>query len=479
MDKPTRRIVVIGGGITGLSAAYYTMKRCEELQIPVDITLIEKERELGGRINTLHRSGYMIEKGPDSFLARKLPMIDLSRELGLEDELAATNPQARTNYILHKGKLQPMPLGLVLGIPTKVTPFLKTGLLSPLGKLRAAMDLLLPAGKGMGDEALGSFIKRRLGKEVLANITEPLLAGIYAGETQNLSLQATFPQFKQMEEKHRSLILGMLAGSKLPPPQSGGLPEIARHSMFLSYKGGLMTLVNRLREALASVRIIEGHGVERMEGWDGRYELIMNQGQRLQGDGIIMALPSFAAAKLLPELPASSWLEQIPYISVANIALAYRREEVPFPLNGSGFVVPRREARMMTACTWSSSKWPHAAPADGILLRTYIGRSGSQDWLQLSDTELIAAVRRDLRDLMGITSEPCFYEITRCVRSMPQYGVGHLERLQEARTQLKSKRPGVLICGAGYDGVGLPDCVQQGKRAAVEMAAYMSLMPTI
>lgn len=203
MDKPIKKIVVIGGGITGLSAAYYIMKRFEARQMRANITLVEKSSELGGKINTLHRSGYVIERGPDSFLARKLPIIALTRELGLEEELTATNPLARSNFILRKGKLHPMPLGLVLGIPTKMTPFMKTGLISPLGKLRAAVDLLLPARRGMGDEALGSFIKQRLGREVLDNITEPLLAGIYAGETRNLSLQATFPQFKQMEEKHR------------------------------------------------------------------------------------------------------------------------------------------------------------------------------------------------------------------------------------------------------------------------------------
>lgn len=474
MDKPIKKIVVIGGGITGLSAAYYTMKQFEERRIPVEITLIEKEAQLGGRINTLHHDGYTIEKGPDSFLARKLPIINLTRELGLEQELTATNPQARSNFILHKGKLHPMPLGFILGIPTKLTPFMKTGLISPLGKLRAAMDLLLPVRKEMEDEALGGFIKRRLGREVLENITEPLLAGIYAGETQSLSLQATFPQFKQMEVKHRSLILGMLTGRKQPQKLSA-LPEIARQSMFLTYKGGLITLVNRLRDAVKSIRVLAGQGVVEMGKSDkGGYELTLDEGQRLQADVVIMALPSFEAAKLLPELPASSWLEQVPYISVANIALAYRREEVRFPLHGSGFVVPRQEGRMITACTWSSSKWLHAAPSDGILLRTYVGRSGSQDWLKLSDSELIAGVCKDLRDMMGITSDPHFYEVTRCIKSMPQYGVGHLERLREAREQLQCNSPGVFICGAGYEGVGLPDCIQQGKGAAEEAGAFLA-----
>ena len=408
MSSPSKKIVIIGGGITGLSAAYYTKKFFQEQQIPVDISIIEKSEEMGGSISTLHRDGFVIERGPDSFLARKLPAITLTKELGLEGELVGTNPKARTNYILHKGKLHQMPLGLVFGIPTKVTPFIKTGLISPAGKIRAAMDFLLPIRKGAADESLGHFIERRLGREVLENITEPLLAGIYAGDSKSLSLKATFPHFRILEQKYRSLILGMLA-SRRKPHEISGLPAIAQKSMFLSFEKGLVTLVDGLVKELDSTQIITGQGVVQLRDDESGYQLTLENGKELQADGVILALPAPAAAKLLPELPLSKYLEQIRYVSVANIALAYNQEDISFPLNGSGFVVPHKEGRMITACTWTSSKWSHAAPKGSVLLRTYIGRSHSEEWMQRSDQELLSSVRQDLQDIMGITAEPTFF----------------------------------------------------------------------
>ncbi|HTG71923.1 MAG TPA: protoporphyrinogen oxidase [Candidatus Udaeobacter sp.] len=467
-----KKIAIVGGGITGLSAAYYAKKLFAEHHIPVDLTLIEKSEQLGGKIRTRHRDGFVIEQGPDSFMSRKLPIIALTRELGLEDELTATNPKAKTNYILHKGRLHRMPLGLVLGIPTEVAPFIKTGLISPIGKARAAFDLLLPKKKGVKDESLGSFIERRLGKEVLEHITEPLLAGIYAGDTGALSLKATFPQFHELEQKHRSLILGMLSGKKRTR-ETKGLPEIARNSMFLTYKGGLETLVNRLTEVLQPTKVITSQGVVEIARDEQEYHLRLEQGLEMKADGLIMALPAYQTAELMPDLPALKWLKKIPYVSVANIVLAFNQEDIAFPLDGSGFVVPRGEGRTITACTWTSSKWLHTVPKGKILLRTYVGRAGAQEWVPLTDGQLLAKVRSDLKEIMGITAEPIFHEITRLKQSMPQYPVGHLEQLKKLREELICERPGIFLCGAGYQGVGIPDCIQQGKQAAEQMFKYM------
>lgn len=379
-----KSVAVIGGGISGLSAAYYARKLFRERRMEVQITLIERSHRLGGKIQTLHRDGFTIEQGPDSFLARKTAVLDLTRELGLEDQLTGTNPRAKTNYILHNGKLHKMPPGLMLGIPTQMWPMVKTGLLSPLGKARAAMDLLLPAKRGAADESLGGFIRRRLGKEVLEHMTEPLLAGIYAGDTEQLSLQATFPQFMEMEREHRSLILGLLASKKRKPdakPSSVPLPGPARTSMFLTFKGGLGVLTDALSGSLQTERMITGSGVSALEksvSESGGYELMLDHGERLQADGVILATPAFAAAGLLGHIPGSAHLEHIHYVSVANAALAFRREDVPGSLDGSGFLIPRSEGRQMTACTWTSSKWLHSAPDDKVLLRTYIGRLGNQ-----------------------------------------------------------------------------------------------------
>jgi oxygen-dependent protoporphyrinogen oxidase len=472
MGNPHEKVVIVGGGITGLSAAFYIKKVFEEQQISVDITLIEKSQVLGGKIRTLHRDGFVIERGPDSFLARKLPVLTLTRELGLEGELTATNPEAKTNYILYQGRLHKMPLGFVLGIPTEITPFIKTGLISPIGKVRAAMDLWLPKKKGMEDESLGGFIQRRLGREVLERITEPLLAGIYAGDTRVLSLKATFPQFFELEQKHRSLILGMVAGKK-KMRKIEGLPEIAKRSMFLTYKKGLVTLVEHLTKSLQSIRIISGHGVEEVTRSEQGYALRLDEGSQLQADGIIMTLPTFQTAKLLPDVSTIKWLEQISYVSVANVVMAFDKKDVSFPLDGSGFVVPQEEGRTITACTWTSSKWLHTAPKGKILLRCYVGRAGSQEWVYLTDQQLLFKVCRDLEDIMGITAEPIFYEITRNYQSMPQYPVNHIEQLRKLREELTIEKPGIFLCGAGYQGIGIPDCIQQGKNAAEQMMDYL------
>lgn len=473
MENTKRKIIIVGGGITGLSAAFYTKKWFDERKIPVELTLIEKSQTFGGKIRTLHREEFIIEQGPESFLARKMPIMTLIKELGIEDELTATNPQAKTNYIVHKGKLHKMPPGLMLGIPTELTPFMKTKLISPAGKIRAAMDLCLPKKKGMEDEALGHFIQRRLGKEVLEHITEPLLGGIYAGDTHSLSLQATFPHFAAMEQTHRSLIIGMLANKQKPAPSMKGLPEIAQKSMFLTFRNGMISLVDRLLAELESIQLIAGKGVQTIIQDRQGYKVCLDDEQQLQADGLIMALPTHQTAKLLPISSSLQWLEKINYVSVANIVLAFDAEDFTFPLNGSGFLIPRKEGRMLTACTWSSSKWLHTAPEGKVLLRCYIGRGGAEEWVHLSDEQLVVAALKDLEEIMGIQAQPLFHEITRLEHSMPQYPVKHVEELKKVRADLTVHSPGVYLCGAGYEGVGVPDCIRQGREAAEQLAAYL------
>ncbi|AOV08680.1 protoporphyrinogen oxidase [Sporosarcina ureilytica] len=474
MEKPCKKVIIIGGGITGLSAAFYTKKLFDEQQIPVDITLIEKSEELGGKIQTLRKDGFIIERGPDAFLARKLPIITLTKELGLEDELIGTNPNARTNYIYHKKKLHQMPLGLVLGIPTKLTPFMKTGLISPIGKLRASLDLLLPKKKILEDESLGHFIQRRLGKEVLENITEPLLGGIYAGDTDTLSLQATFPNLVEMEQKHRSLILGMAAGMK-NRPASVNLPDAAKKSMFLTYKNGMSTLIEALKETLKSIRIIKGQGVTKVDQRDNGYQVHLDDQTKLHADGIVFALPNHHAASLLSDVESIHLLEKVNYVSVANVSLTFDKADITYPMNGTGFLIPANEGTVLTACTWSSSKWLHAAPENKYLLRCYVGREKDQQWVKWSDEEILANVQKDLKDIMGITATPTSHTITRAIHSMPQYPIHHLEQLKKVRKCLKAQKPGLFLCGAGYEGVGIPDCIEQGKRAAEKMVAYLAV----
>lgn len=485
MKKCGNRIAVIGGGISGLSAAYYLKEQFRQAGRPLELTLVEKNGELGGKIRTLRQDGYVIETGPDSFLGRKVAALHLIKSLGLEGELTGTNPAARTNYMLHQGKLHPMPAGLSLGIPTRIVPFIKTDMISLSGKARAAMDLVLPRRKAEGDEALGAFIERRVGREVLERLVEPLLAGIYAGDTGMLSLQSTFPQFHDIERKYRSLILGMIAGKTAPSPQGsssrpakdghgqGEQPEIAARSMFLTFKQGLSTLVEKLEEELSGDRIIKGCGVKSIQRTGKSYQLLLETGEACEVDGVVMAMPAYACSELLEGFPAADIFDSVPYVSVANVALGYRADEIKNELRGSGFVIPRTEGRLMTACTWTSSKWLHTAPKDKILLRAYIGRAGAEVSAAMDDPEMITRIRREIQDIMDITAEPELAVVSRMPRSMPQYRVGHQERMGQLRGEMEQYYPGVMICGSGYDGVGIPDCIQHGKTAAERLADWL------
>ncbi|MBU5442064.1 protoporphyrinogen oxidase [Paenibacillus sp. MSJ-34] len=476
MAEQAHRFVVIGGGISGLTSAFYINQYCKRHRIAAEITLLEKGSALGGKINTLHRDGFVIEKGPDSFLARKQAMIDLARDLELEHDLVATNPEAKKTYIWHEGKLRGMPPGLVLGIPTEIGPFMQSDLVSMPGKLRALMDLFIPArtsdsGNGPEDESLGAFITRRLGGEVLKNIVEPLLAGIYAGNTHKLSLQATFPQFQEAEIRYGSLIQGTRINRQKPVIPEGQ-PEIAKKTVFLTFRQGLQSIVHGLIRELSasSVRLWTDTAAEKLQPLseeEGRgYRLELDDGRRLEADTVIAATPAFVTAPLLaPHLDVDT-LQRINYVSVANVVLAFEREDIAQVLDGSGLLVPRGEGPAITACTWTSAKWLHTSPDDKALLRCYVGRDGEEHYVDLPDEELIALVRNDLRHIMGLTAEPLFTEVTRLRRSMPQYPVGHIQALAAFRSQLSGTLPGVYITGAGYEGVGLPDCIRTAKETA-------------
>lgn len=340
--------MIAGGGISGLSAAYYLNKWCRSKDIPVNIILAERSTVLGGKIRTTRKDGYVIEQGPDSFLGRKLPIIRLIHELGMESELVGTDPAAKSNYILHNGKLEKMPKGLSYGIPTEIGPFVSTGLISLKGKVRAAADLFLPRKQEAGDKALGSFISRRLGSEVLDRLVEPLLAGIYAGDTESLSLLSTFPQFSEMEQKHRSLILGMLAQkqasrkTRAAAPLPFEIPSIARKSFFLSLRNGLSSLVERLEQELTAsgVQIQKGCGVQEIVGGckGDDYRITLEDGQTIAADGAILALPAYECYKLLGEIPEAKGLEKTPYVTVANVVFSYQKDALDVDLSGSGLL---------------------------------------------------------------------------------------------------------------------------------------------
>ncbi|MCM3616967.1 protoporphyrinogen oxidase [Sutcliffiella horikoshii] len=460
MNEEKKRVVIIGGGITGLSAAYYLQKENKEKNLNIEITLIEASNRLGGKIQTVRRDGFTIERGPDSFLARKLSAGRLVKEVGLEDQLVHNSTGQA--YILLKGELHPMPEGAVMGIPTKLSPFVTTGLFSPLGKMRAAADLILPASKNGGeDQSLGSFFRRRLGDEVVENLIEPLLSGIYAGDIDKLSLQATFPQFEQVEEKYRSLILGM----KQTTPKQKQVPAQKKKGMFQTLRGGLQTLVDALEEKLDEVKILKAVKVDTIEKNGDQYQLSLSNGKSIECENIIVTTPHYATASLIPDAEYLQPLLEMSSTSVATIAMAFDEAALKQDIEGTGFVVSRNNDYTITACTWTHKKWPHTTPKGKVILRCYVGRVGEEAIVDQSDEEIKKVVLDDLNKIMEVGSEPDFTIVTRWREAMPQYAVGHKKMLREMNARLAESMPGIYLAGSSFEGVGLPDCIDSGEAA--------------
>ncbi|KMJ57908.1 protoporphyrinogen oxidase [Bacillus sp. LL01] len=467
MNEEKRRVVIIGGGITGLAAAYYLQKESKEKNLDIDITLIEASNRLGGKIQTVQRDGYTIERGPDSFLARKLSAGRLVKEVGLEDQLVHNSTGKA--YILLKGELHPMPEGAVMGIPTKLSPFVTTGLFSPMGKMRAAADLILPASNNGGeDQSLGSFFRRRLGNEVVENLIEPLLSGIYAGDIDKLSLQATFPQFQQVEEKYRSLILGM----KQTTPKQKPVPAQKKKGMFQTLRGGLQTLVDAIEEKLGNVNVLKAVKVDSLvKKGDSGYQLFLSNGTTIDCDSVIVSTPHHTIANLIKEADYLAPLQNMSSTSVATIAMAFDESALKQDIDGTGFVVSRNNDYTITACTWTHKKWPHTTPEGKVILRCYVGRVGEEAIVDQSDEEIKKVVLDDLNKIMEVGAEPEFTIVTRWREAMPQYAVGHKQMVREMNERLAEDMPGVYLAGSSFEGVGLPDCIDSGE-AAVKAVLY-------
>ncbi|SER73540.1 protoporphyrinogen oxidase [Salipaludibacillus aurantiacus] len=466
---PKQRIAVIGGGMTGLSAAFYLQKKIKEDNLDAEFVLYEAKDKLGGRIETDYTDGFIIEQGPDSFLARKTSMTKLARELGMEDELIDNKSGS---FILHNNKLYPMPEGAVMGIPTQWMPFIKTGLFSPAGKARAAMDLVIPrTAEGDDDQSLGRFFRKRLGNEVVDHLIEPLLSGIYAGDIDRLSLKATFPQFRQIEAKYRSLIVGMktsMAKRQSASPSSNE-PEKKPSGMFLTFKSGLQSLVDRMEEHLDNENVQKGKALTEIKNEDERCRLIFSDGTEDTVDKVILTTPHQHAYELFNGHGFMKPLGDMPSTSVATIALAYPKKAVKKDIDGTGFVVSKKSDYTITACTWTHKKWEHAAPEDYALLRVYVGKAGDDAIVDQPDETILAKVKEDINHIMDIEGEPHFYRIKRWKESMPQYEVGHVEKLHYVKTKLAEHYPQVTLTGASYHGIGLPDCVDQGKKAVEDI----------
>jgi protoporphyrinogen/coproporphyrinogen III oxidase len=472
-DDRLVRVAVIGGGISGLAAAHRAIELAKETRTNVRVELFEASSRLGGVIHTEQINGCIAELGADSFITNKPAAVELCRRLELDERLIATEPTHRQALVLWRGKPVPIPDGFMLMAPSRILSVLASPIFSPLGKLRIGLESLVPRRTETGDESVAAFVRRRLGREALERLVQPLVAGIYTGDPEKLSLAATLPRFIEMERKHGSLIRAarrqheQTGTSVESEPRESG----ARYGLFASFRDGMSELVEAL------VRRIERSGVihrgtaigtlRRRAEADGGFALETADGRDLAFDVVVVALPANRAAKLLAQLDSnlSTALSAIEYASSAIVVTGHHEHDIQHPLNASGLVIPATERRQILSVSFASRKFAGRAPAGEVVLRTFVGGALQPELLQRTDEELNQIVRSELADILGVRGEPTFVRVSRHEGAMPQYHVGHLDRVARIKTLLAA-HPRLALAGNAYDGVGIPDCIESGENAA-------------
>jgi len=472
----TRRIAVIGGGIAGLAAAHRIVEVSKENSLDIEVQLFDAAPRLGGSIATEQVGDFLVEAGPDSFITEKPWALRLCERIGLTSRLVSTQAAHQQIYIVHAGKLAPLPEGFFLLAPTRVWPFLQTPLFSWAGKLRIAGELFLPRANLDDDESLGSFVRRRFGNEALERVAQPLVGGIYAADPDQLSLTATMPRFKEMERNRRSVIWAMWSEQK-KRARNREAGSGARWSLFVTLKGGMGELIDAVAQRLPanSVQLDSPVSALQQIPETNKWRITVNADKLVEADAVILATPAFRTSDLLNnvETTAAVELKNIPYASTATVSLAYRREDFPQAPNSFGFVVPAIEKRKIMACTFSSLKYPGRAPDDKILLRAFVGGSLQAELFNQDDQTMAESVRAEIAALLGVTTAPIFTRVWRHPDSMPQYHVGHVARIGRIETAL-SRFPTLALAGSAYHGVGISDCVRTGEAAAEKILAQVS-----
>jgi len=474
----TRRIAVIGGGISGLAAAH----RLLELAPHSQVTLFEAGSRLGGVLSTVHGDGFQVEQSADNFITTVPWGLELCQRLGLTGQLVQTNANCRRTFVVRRGRLCKLPDGFLMMAPTQLWPMAVTPILSPLGKLRAAMEYFIPPRRDDGDESMAQFVRRRLGREAFDRLVEPLISAVYAADMEKLSVKATLSRFREMEQQHGSLIRAMRQQMKHRPsagtPYSGSAESGARYSMFVTLSEGLSTLVEAIAARLPPEWIRLNSPIDKIERSGNAWRLLpaaassfpAETGQFLEFDALIVAVPAHRASPLVAPIDAelASELGQIEYSGTAIVSLGYDVRQVGHRLDGMGAVVPSIENSPILACSFSSQKYPHRAPAGKTLLRVFVGGARRPDLAEMPDAELLPLVLQHLRPLLRIEGQPVFCDIAHWPRTMPQYHVGHLERISRIEARL-AFLPGLKMAGSAFRGVGLPDCIHSGERAVEQI----------
>jgi oxygen-dependent protoporphyrinogen oxidase len=461
------QVVIVGGGVSGLATAHYLHSH---LGAGVRLTLLEAGPQLGGKVANQQFSGHLVDTGPDAVLVRAPAMAALLEDLGLGNEIVA--PASLGAHVWSRGKLRRLPAGTLFGIPDRLVPLVKSGLMSPAGLARAALDLVLPRLRAStSDPSIADLVTPRLGSQVFDRLVEPLLGGVHAGRAAELSAHSTVPDIEALARKNRSLYLGLRKMRRHAPPSTGA-------PVLVTLSGGLGRLVEALVARLSGDDLRLDAAAGSITRTDGGYRVGLAGGQSIDADAVILATPAFATAGLLADLApdAAKVLSEIPYVDVATIWLSYPRSAMGRPLDGTGFLVPPEEGRFMVGCTWSSAKWPHLADDDLVLIRCMVGRRGDRRWLDMDDETMVRRVHEELVEAMGLTAGPDHSSIQRWPQAMPQYLVGHQGRLDTLDAAIQHL-PGLYLTGAAYRGVGLASCVADAKRTALDVSQGLSQPP--
>jgi oxygen-dependent protoporphyrinogen oxidase len=454
------QVVIVGGGISGLATAHYIHSHLGD---KVQLTLVEGGSQLGGKVANQEFSGHLVDTGPDAVLVRAPAMAALLQDLGLGEQIVA--PAALGAHVWSRGKLRRLPSGTLFGIPDRLLPLLRSGLMSPAGLARAALDLVLPRGHTSApDPSIADLVSPRLGSQVFDRLVEPLLGGVHAGRAAELSARSTVPDIVALARKNRSLYLGLRKMRRHAPPATGA-------PVLVTLTGGLGRLVEALVARLAGDDLRLGSAARVIARVGTGYRVDLAGGQSISADAVVLATPAFVTARLLADLmpDAATVLAEIPYVDVATIWLAYPRSAVGRPLDGTGFLVPPEEGKFLVGCTWSSAKWPHLADDNLVLIRCMVGRRGDRRWLDMDDETMVNRVHDELVEAMGLTAGPNHQSIQRWPQAMPQYLMGHQDRL-DALDAAIHHLPGLHLTGAAYRGVGLASCVADAKRTAQDVA---------
>ena len=462
-----KKVIIIGGGISGLSTAWLLRAKALAAGKELDITLLEKERRMGGKIWSIHEEGYTCEWGPNGFLDSKPQTLDLCRAVGVEGNLYRSNDNARKRFIFSGGELHRLPEG--------APSFLKSRLISWPGKLRLALEptpFITAAPAGV-DETLADFGRRRLGKEALDKLIAPMVSGIFAGDPETMSLVSCFPRIAELEREYGGLVRAMimLAKKKKKDVAEGKVVSSAAGpgGVLTSFREGIQYLSDALSASLGDIVKPGSQVVNVDKGVGVTYRVRCEDGSEYEADQVIAASPAFSVADMLEGLDPgiSGVLRQIPYSSMTVICFGYERERIAHPLDGFGYLIPKKEGRSTLGTLWDSSMFEQRAPEGKVLLRSMMGGACFPEYIKLSDDEVVARVRRDLQTTMGITAEPSFVRVFRHEQAIPQYTVGHGKRLDALGGLLKN-HPGLILTGNSYRGIGLNDCVAAAQRASDE-----------